>query len=258
VALKRALVTGRGDFTEAARVEAKGTSDSSMLVSAVLVATRATPRVVAALGDSITDGVGSTAEADRTWLNHLARRAATVGPPLAVANAGIAGNRLLNDAFGQSALARFDRDVLALPGVTHVMVLEGINDLGFPGAKLGGTLLADPADERTAQDLIGAYGQLIARAHLRGIKVIGATLTPFEGVRIPGFYSEAKEAARQAVNAWIRAGGAFDGVIDFDTAVRDPEHPAQMWARYAAGDRLHPNDAGHQAMADAIDLSLFR
>jgi lysophospholipase L1-like esterase len=182
---------------------------------------------------------------------------------VAIVNAGIAGNRLLADGFGIkalgiSALARFERDVLSLPGVTHVVLLEGVNDLGFPGAALHGRTLADASETRTADDLIGAYRQLIARASLRGVKVIGATLTPFEGADVPGYYSEAKDAARRRVNTWIRTSGAFDSVIDFDAVLRDSSHPGRIQARYASPDHLHPNDAGYQAMADAIDLSILR
>ena len=142
--------------------------------------------------------------------------------------------------------------------MTHVVLLEGINDIGFPGAQLGGGYLADPGDVRSAQELIDAYRQLISRAHDRGVKVIGATLTPFEGVDLPGYYSESKEAVRQAVNTWIRNSGSFDGVIDFDAVLRDPDHPSRLLPRFASEDHLHPNDAGYQAMADAIDLDLFK
>lgn len=261
VALKRAVVTPRGDFTREARVETAATSHSTMIVTTVLVATRAPYRLVVALGDSIADGVGSTVDADRNWTSALARRAATQqdGPPIAVANAGIAGNRLLRGGdFGPAALARLDRDVLSVPGVTHVVVHQGINDIAFAGAKVGGRYLADPSESVTAQDLIEAYQQIIGRGRAHGIRVIGATLTPFEGTAVPGYYSEAKEAVRQQVNAWIRTSGAFDGVIDFDAVLRDPGHPARIQARYASRDHLHPGDAGYQAMAEAIDLTLFR
>jgi len=157
-----------------------------------------------------------------------------------------------------SALARFDRDALSVPGVTHIVLLEGINDLGFPGAKLGKLSLADAADVRNAEDLIGAYRQLISRAHARGVKLIAGTLTPCEGVDIPNYYSETKESARQAVNKWIRTSREFDGVIDFDAVLRDPDHPSRLLARFASEDHLHPNDAGYQAMADAIELTLFQ
>jgi len=147
---------------------------------------------------------------------------------------------------------------LALPGVTHMVLEEGLNDLGFPGVKVGQLSFADPADLRSADDLIGAYRQVIARGHARGIKVIGGTMTPVEGFFVPGFYSEAKEAVRQAVNKWIRNSGAFDAIIDFDAVLRDPDHPSKVSARFASEDHGHPNDAGDQAMADAINLALFQ
>jgi lysophospholipase L1-like esterase len=265
LALKRAVVTPRGDFTRVDLVETQAISESSMLLNAVLVPAQPGQRLVVALGDSITDGDGSTSDADRSWPSALARRMSVSpgGSAIAIVNAGIGGNRLLADGFGIKslgigALARYERDVLSLPGVTHVVVLEGVNDLGFPGATLGGQPLADPRETRTAEDVIGAYRQLIARANARGVKVIGATLTPFEGVDVPGYYTQAKEAARQAVNHWIRSGNAFHGVIDFDAVLRDPNHPSRIQARYASPDRLHPNDAGYQAMADAIDLRILR
>jgi lysophospholipase L1-like esterase len=267
LALKRAIVSSRGDFTHADRIQTRAVSESSVLLSAVLVPARPGQRLVVAFGDSVTDGDASTVDADRSWPSALARRlninTRAGGPEVAVVNAGIAGNRLLSDsveikALGISALARFDRDVLTLPGVTHVVLLEGMNDLGFPGATLHGRALADPSEARTAEDLIGAYHQLMARAKARGVKVIAATLTPFEGVDLPGYYTVSKEAARQAVNTWIRTSGAFDGVIDFDAVLRDPSHPSRLQAGYASPDHLHPSDAGYQAMADAIDLSIVQ
>ena len=260
LALKRAVISQRGDETGAEKIESGATSDSSVMVSAVLVPAQAQQRLVVAFGDSITDGDGSMPEMDHTWPSDLNRRFEKTGEgsKVAVVNEGIAGNRLLGEGFGGNALARFDRDVLTVPGVTHVVLLEGVNDISFPGAKLDGEYLADPADARSAEDVIGAYRQLIDRAHARGIKVIGATMTPCEGVPIPGYYSESKNAIREAVNNWIRTSGAFDGVIDFDAVVRDPEHPSRLLPRFASPDHLHPNDLGYQAMADAIDLALFR
>jgi lysophospholipase L1-like esterase len=237
------------------------------LVTAVLVPAQPSQRLVVAFGDSVTDGDGSTMEADNNWPSDLMRRLreTPAGPKVAVVNEGIAGNRLLSDrfiasagCFGVSALARFDRDALALPGVTHIVLLEGVNDIGFPGAKLGEGYLADPADVRTPEDLIAAYRQLISRAHARGVKLIGATITPFEGVDLPGYYSESKERVRQTVNKWIMTSGSFDAVIDFDAVLRDPDHPSRLLPRFASEDHLHPNDAGYQAMADAIDLALFK
>jgi lysophospholipase L1-like esterase len=264
LALKRAVVSQHGDHTRAEKIEGGSASESSILVSAVLVPAHPSQRLIVAFGDSVTDGDGSTVDADDNWPSDLIRRLGKTpeGSKLAVVNEGIAGNRLLSEgfavSFGVSALARFDRDALALPGVTHIVLLEGINDIGFPGAKLGGSYLADPADVRTPEDLIFAYRQLISRAHAHGIKLIGATITPFEGVDLSGYYSESKEAVRQTVNKWIRTSGSFDAVIDFDAVLRDPDHPSRLLPRFASQDQLHPNDVGYRAMADAIDLALFK
>jgi lysophospholipase L1-like esterase len=264
LALKRAVVSQHGDYTRAEKIEAGATSESLILVSAVLVPAQPFQRLVVAFGDSITDGDGSTVDADHNWPSDLIRRLgkAPEGSKVAVVNEGIAGNRLLSEgfavSFGVSALARFDRDALALPGVTHIVLLEGVNDIGFPGAKLGGRYLADPADVRTPEELIDAYRRLISRAHARGAKLIGATMTPFEGVDIPGYYTESKEAARQKVNKWIRTSGSFDAIIDFDAILRDPDHPSRLLTRFASEDHLHPNDAGYEAMANAVDLALFQ
>jgi lysophospholipase L1-like esterase len=267
LALKRAVVSQHGDHTHAEKIEGGVVSQSSILVSAVLVPAQPSQRLVVAFGDSVTDGDGSTLDADHNWPSDLIRRLGKTpeGSKVAVVNAGIVGNRVLNDCFLASvgcfcvsALARFDRDALALPGLTHVVLLEGINDIGFPGAKLGGSYLADPADVRAPEDLIDAYRQLISRAHAHGVKLIGATITPFEGVDVPGYYSESKEAVRQTVNKWIRTSGLFDGVIDFDAVLRDPDHPSRILPRFASEDYLHPNDTGYQTMADTIDLALFK
>ncbi|HEU5314299.1 MAG TPA: SGNH/GDSL hydrolase family protein [Candidatus Udaeobacter sp.] len=261
-AFKHAVVSQHGDFTHAEKIDAAVVSTASICVSAVLVPTQPPQRLVVAFGDSITDGDGSTVDADNNWPSNLIRRAAetTKTSTLAVVNEGIVGNRLLRDGdiFGVSALARFDRDALVLPGVTHIVLLEGINDICFPGAKMDGQYLANPDEARSVQDITGAYRQLISRAHARGLKLIGATITPCEGVDIPGYYSEAKEATRQAVNKWIRNSGTFDGVIDFDAVVRDPNHPSQLLPKFASKDHLHPNDDGYKAMADSIDLNLFK
>ncbi|HEY2149233.1 MAG TPA: SGNH/GDSL hydrolase family protein [Vicinamibacterales bacterium] len=200
--------------------------------------------VIVALGDSITDGTASTTDANRRWPDQLARRLGKA----AVLNAGIGGNRLLSDSipeFGYNILARFNRDVLMQPGATHVVILEGINDIGNAGEN------AAPS----APDLIAALKQLIDRAQGRGLRVIGATLTPFGGA---AYFTEVGEAKRQAVNAWIRTGHAYDGVIDFDRAVLDPGQPTRFKASFDSGDHLHPSDAGYEAMGSAIDLALFK
>ena len=265
LALKRAVVSQHGDHTRAERIEGGAESESSILVSAVLVPVQPSQRLIVAFGDSVIDGYGSTLDADHNWPSDLIRRLGKTpeGSKVAVVNAGIGGNRLLSDgginpSFGVSALARFDRDALALPGVTHIVLLEGINDIGFPGAKLNGRYLANPADMRTPENLIDAYRQLISRAHAHGVNLIGATISPFEGVDFPGYYSESKEAVRQTVNRWIRTSGSFDAVLDFDAVLRDPDHPSRLLPRFASKDHLHPNDAGNRAMADAINLALFK
>jgi lysophospholipase L1-like esterase len=265
LALKRAVISKHGDHTHAEKIEAGAMSSSSILISAVLVPAKPSQRLIVAFGDSVTDGDQSTLDADHNWTSDLIRR---LGSKLAIVNAGIGGNRLLSDGpgagsgfgagFGLSGLARFDRDALGQPGVTHIVLLEGLNDIGFPGAKLGARYLADPADVRTAEDLIDGYHQLISRAHAYGVRLIGATISPFEGVDLPGYYSESKEAIRLTVNKWIRSSGSFDGVIDFDAVLRDPDQPSRLLSRFASKDHLHPNDLGYQAMADAIDLSLFK
>ncbi len=241
-----------GNQVSAARL-AEATSFSSYLWLAG-IDVRAAPdaATIVAFGDSITDGFSTTPDADTPWPSILARRLAAQAnqPPRAVINMGISGNRILREGAGSSALARFDRDVLSRPGVRWVVLLEGINDIGF--LAFAGN---DPAEQLTAEDIIAGYRMLIERARLHDIRIIGGTLMPFEGVPT---YSESAERMRQQVNAWIRTSGAFDSVIDFDAATRDPAAPTKLRAAYDSGDHIHPNDAGNQAMADAIDLKLFR
>ena len=205
---------------------------------------------VVAFGDSITDGAWVTENSNRRWPDDLAVRlhANPSTSDLSVLNEGIGGNCVLIHCVGPNALARFDRDVLALPGVRYVIVLESINDIGT---------LHDPNRpdyHLTAEDLEQGLAQIVARAHDHGIKVFGATLTPYQGA---GYYTDRGEQIREAVNTWIRTSGAFDGVIDFDKATRDPDHPLRYQPAYDSGDHLHPKDAGYAAMANSIDLSLF-
>jgi lysophospholipase L1-like esterase len=201
------------------------------------------PGSVATLGDSITDGVGSTTGANRRWPDFLADRLLASPRRLGVVNAGISANRLLLDVpgsgAGRNALARLDNDVLSLGTVQTLIVLEGINDIQ-----------QDPHQTDPTQ-IIAAHRQIIAQAHARGIRVIGATLTPFKGWRV---YDQTLENTRLAVNDFIRTSGLYDGVADFDAAVRDPQDPLRMLPAYDSGDHLHPGDAGYQAMAAAVNL----
>ena len=203
---------------------------------------------VITFGDSITDGAKSTIDTNRRWPDELARRlqADPKYRRLSVLNEAISGNKILLDGAGPNALARFDRDVLAQSGAKYLLILEGINDIG----RLHGT----PDAGLTAADLIGALNQMILRAHSHGIAVIGCTLTPYHGA---GYYTENGEVIRKAVNDWIRTGGALDGYVDLEAAVRDPNHPDTFLPSDDPGDHLHPNDAGYKAMGDAIDLKLF-
>jgi lysophospholipase L1-like esterase len=247
-------VSSPGNFSAAVTPPVAETTTSWFFLSGLSVLAEKRAAAVVAVGDSITDGYASTVDANRRWPNLLAERlqARSDLKHVAVADHGISGNRTLNDFIGPNALARFDRDISGSPGARWVILLEGINNIGIPGAfGLG-------SQQVSADDIIGGHRQLIARAHERGLKIYGATLTPFEGTTIPGYYSAAGEVKRQAVNAWIRGSGEFDAVIDFDKAVRDPANPGRMLAAYDSGDHLHPNDAGYQAMANAVDLKLFR
>lgn len=245
-----------GNFAAVENMPVAGTAWMRFFLSGVEVTAPALTKAIVVLGDSIADGGGSTPDTNNRWPDHLARRllAQGEGRGYAVANAGISGNRLLHDGDGPGALARFDRDVLAWPNVTHVIVMLGINDIGWPGAPN----LAPASEEVSVEDIIGAYRQLIARARARGLKIFGATLTPFADTTIPKYFSPDKEAKRQAVNQWIRTGGAFDAVIVFDAVLRDPARPARLLPAYDSGDRLHPSDAGYKAMGEGVDLGLFK
>jgi lysophospholipase L1-like esterase len=223
------------------------TTNAWLLLARVEVTAPVNTLGVVAFGDSITDGAASTSDTNNRWPDELARRlVARLGPPLvAVVNAGISGNQVLGDGAGVSALARFDKDALMQSGVTHVVVLEGINDIGIARN--------NPAP--SADDLIAGHRQLIDRAHARGLKICGATLTPFEGAP---YYTPDGEAKRSALNEWIRTGKAYDCVIDFDKATRDPAAPTKFLPAYDSGDHLHPGDAGYKAMGAAVELTLFR
>jgi lysophospholipase L1-like esterase len=242
----------RGDHVSAAALTAPEITRARLFVSDILVETSDARGTVVVLGDSITDGAGATMEAETRWPDYLAARAAPRG--IVVVNAGISGARLLSDGMGVNALARLDRDVLAQPGVRTLIVLLGINDIAWPGTPFAP---AEPA--MTFERLTMGYRQLAARAHVNGVRVIGATLTPFAGA-LPGtplsarYYSAEKDALRRRVNDWIRASGTFDAVVDFDRLLDDPAAPGAMRRDYDSGDRLHPGDAGNAAMADAVNL----
>jgi lysophospholipase L1-like esterase len=243
-------VTGETDFKPAQTVT------SRIFLSEVLVDAAPDTRAIVLFGDSITDGDGSTLDANHRWPDILAERLNKAGAKVAIVNQGISGARILRDRMGDNALARFDRDVLSQPNADTVVLMMGINDIGWPDTIL--VPKGEPAP--SANDVIAGYKQIIDRAHANGLRIIGATLTPFaetfEGTPLYGYYSEEKEAKREALNAFIRS-GAFDGVIDFDAVTRDPAKPKFIRKEYDKGDHLHPNDTGYKAMAESIDLTLL-
>ncbi|MFF7198801.1 SGNH/GDSL hydrolase family protein [Streptomyces sp. NPDC008079] len=256
-----------GNVTGATTVTPTAEPQAVYLVSGVSVRAGRQASAIVALGDSITDGGKSTVGADLRWPDQLAARLRSARPAAdrAVVNAGISGNRLLHDPnppagdpaeayalnFGPSALRRFDRDVLAQPAAAYVITLIGVNDLGHPGT------VAPLSETVTAEQLIAGHGQLAARAHAAGLIAIGGTIMPFKDDTF-GFWSQANGEKRNAVNDWIRTSGAYDAVIDFARVTADPADPDKLAAAYSSGDGLHPNDAGHTAMAAAVPLDLFR
>jgi lysophospholipase L1-like esterase len=244
-ALQMNYISAEGNHAGEADLAGAATTQQWFFLARVEVAAPGTAGAVVAFGDSITDGTRSTPGTNNRWPNELARRLAAQKISLGVLNEGIAGNRVLCDGAGVSALARFDRDVLVQPGAKYVVVLESINDIGI------GRSSAVPS----AADLIAAHRQLIERAHAHGLQIYGGTLTPFDGA---AYFTPEGEAKRQAVNEFIRTGKAYDGVVDFDAAVRDPAAPSKIQQRFNPGDNLHMNDAGYQAMAAAVDLGLFK
>ena len=250
-----AYISPAGDFTASAAMPGDSTTAVAFfwLADVEVLAPRQTGAIVI-LGDSITDGTQSTVDANNRWPDQLARRLLEQrgNQTMSVLNEGIAGNRLLRDSLAPSALARFDRDVLSQTGVTHVIVGLGGNDI----------FTINPGEEATVDEVIQGHRQLIERAHENGLKIYGCTLNPVEGFLVPGtplpVFTPANEVKRQAVNQWIRTSGEYDAVIDFDLLLRDPNSPSRISSLYDSGDHGHPTDAGYKALADAIDLKLFR
>jgi lysophospholipase L1-like esterase len=244
-------ISEAGNHSSSTNLPVASESPAWSLLTAIDVIKEGAVTAIATVGDSITDGWGSTLSGNQRWPNHFARRlfADSSITNFAVVNAGISGNRVTTEGnllFGQNLQARFERDVLALNKITHIVLLEGINDIGMPSMEAGEPI--------TAEEIIAGYRNIIARAHARDIKIFGATLTPYEGAV---YYTEAGEQVRQEVNRFIRNGREFDGVIDFDAVVQDPNRPVRILPIFTE-DNLHPNDAGYKAMADAINLDLFR
>jgi len=245
--MQTAYLAVSGDHTGDASLAADETAASRYFLTDVEVTAAPGAAAVVAFGDSITDGYGSTRDKSARWPDYLAARL-QADPSLAavaVVNAGISGNRLLNDGAGPRALSRFERDALDKPGVRLVVLLEGINDIGQS------TTPATSRDDVSAAQIIDAMKSLISRAHAKGVKIWGATLTPFGGVPWP-YHSPAGEDKRREVNAWIRSSGAFDAVVDFDVATRDNGAMDRFLPAFDSGDHLHPDDAGYQGMAAAI------
>ena len=271
-----------GDFTADVKFPVAKTIHSWPFLTGVDVAASAHGAAIVALGSSLTDGDGSTLDANRRWPDVLADRlqkGAGGKTEVGVLNEGIIGNRLLSDtnsprqaggppplgavfeqlgpALGEAGVARFERDVLAQAGVKYIILALGVNDILFPGSFIPQT------ESVNAQELIAGNRQLIARAHMKGILILGTTIPPFEHALFRNpffdrFYAPDKEKIRQEVNAWVRSSGEFDGAIDFDEAVRDPSHPTQLLPAYDSGDHLHVNDAGNSAQGNAIPLKLLQ
>ncbi|HEL3811559.1 TPA: SGNH/GDSL hydrolase family protein [Stenotrophomonas maltophilia] len=242
------------DQTRARDLQGASSTTTRLFLTGIEVEAAHSTRNVVVIGDSITDGATASLDQDQRWTDHLAVRLAPRG--VAVVNAGISGNRLLRDGMGESVLARLQRDGLDQPGVASVIVLIGINDISWPG-----TAFARAQPRPSLAELQTGYRALAELAHRRGLRILGATLTPFAGA-LPGtplddYYQPEKEALRQQLNAWLRSDSPFDAVIDLDAALRDPSDPSRMAAAYDSGDHLHPGDAGNRAMAEAVDLEVL-
>lgn len=244
---------GDGDLTQAEAFSSTATTDARVFLSDVLVDTPNDGAVVV-IGDSITDGNGATVDADSRWPDFLAKRLAP--HRIAVLNAGISGGRLLQDKMGANVAARLQRDVFSQPNVKAAVLLIGINDISWPG-----TDFAPDQQRPTIEQITAGYRQVIELARMNNIRLIGATLPPFEGALsgtpLGNYHHPDKDALRHEVNRWIRESGAFDAIVDFDAVLRDPEHPGRLVKAYDSGDHLHPGDEGNRAMAEAIDLDVL-
>lgn len=236
-----------GDQTGAETLGDAATYRSRVALAGVEVESAQPRRTIVTLGDSITDGARTTQNSDRRWPDVLAERLQQAGMDVGISNAGISGNRVLRNGAADNALARFDRDVLGVPGVSHVVVLEGINDIG--------QAFRETPPSLTPKALIGAYRQMVERAHARNVKIVFATILPYKGA---GSWKPEADALRQTVNQWIRTNREADGVVDFEGAVADSADSLRMAASYDSGDHLHPNDAGLRVMGYAVDLKLLR
>ena len=253
IGLQTNYVSPPGDFTDA--IDFTGTTTQSFhFLTAVEVRAPEGAGAIVTLGDSVTDGFASTPDLNQRWPNLLAERLQDRPrtSDMAVLNAGISGNRILHDIVGPSTLSRLDRDALVQSGATHLIVSQGNTDILIPD------LIGIPAQNVSAAQIIQGHSQIITRARAMGLRVYGATLFPVDGFPFPGFWTAVMEEKRQAINRWIRTSGAYDAVIDFDRVLRDPAQPTRLRPEYDSGDHVHPNDLGHRAMADAIDLKLFR
>ena len=253
-----AFISGPGDFAQAPAFAAAITMPKRLFLSGIQVEAGPAARAIVFLGDSITDGACSTLNANARWPDHIAERLVQAGHrDIAVVNEAFSGDRVLMNGMGVNALARLNADVLSQPRLSTVVLMMGINDIGWPGPKA-----ITPNDkEPTADDIIMGYQQIIDRVHAKGARILGATLTPFadtnQGSPTEGYYTPEKEKIRLAVNQWIRTSGRFDGVIDFDKLMEDKARPGHMQSAYDCGDHLHPNDAGYAAMGEAVDLDLL-
>ena len=251
-------ISGEGDMTKAADFKAEMTTKSRIFLSRILTTAKPDSTAIVFFGDSITDGNCSTPDTNNRWPDHVAARLQAEGHPnVAVVNEAYSGDRVLTNGMGTNALSRFDMSVLSHPRASTVVMMMGINDIGWPGQ--GSITPADP--QPTADDIIAGYKQIIDRAQAHGLRFVAATLTPFtdtfKGTPLSGYYTPEKEKIRQAVNAWIRSNKDADGLIDFDKVLEDPAKPGYVLPAYDCGDHLHPNDAGYQAMAKSVDLKVL-